>query len=281
MRTINPEVVKAGLLTKINALYPQMTPAERTVADYVLSNDNIVNETVSHVVKSTGAGHGTVDRFCKRLGLEGFQDFKIRLAEDLTARRLSCVSESDNSFLSQLVEKARNDLVTTEQLLTPELITEAAKALARAGMVFIASAASSQGTAIGIDYRLARFGIPSICMADYHMQRYRATTLTPNDVAFVISFSGATRELLRVARLAKECGATLIGLTNYLESPLAEMADHVMVTGIRSDPLGAEIASKVAFEFVVTALFDRVAEERKEFRKVLLKTFQSAADSQM
>lgn len=270
-----------GCLVRIRSRYPQLTRTERRVADYILSNQDIVRETITQVARASGASYGSLDRFCKRLGYSGFQDLKIGLAEDLGRRRAHQVSNAPGDELEALASAAVRDVHSTLELLRGEGVQRAAQAIAGADFVLIAGLSSSAGTASGIEYRLTRFGIPSACAVDNHMQRHRAATLNPGDVAFLVSFSGSTREILATARIAKKSQATVISLTNHLESPVSELSDVRLVTGIESDPLGAEVASKVAVEFVVTVLFDRVARLLENSRAILVRTFEATADRQL
>jgi len=268
-------------LLRIQTLLPQLTEKERDVALYILEHDEVIYQTITQVVKSCGASYGSVDRFCKKLGCSGFQDLKIALARDQSSRAASRAEDGEGDPLQRAARAARRDIDCTLKLLDRAAVEKAARVLVKAEFVMVAGVSSSAGTALGIDYRLTRYGIASACLIDNHMQRHRAATLTSRDAAFLLSYSGSTREILATAEIAASSGATVIGLTNYAESPLAEAADICLVTGIRTDPLTAEIASKVATEFVVTALFESVARLKRNAMDVLTTTFEATADRQL
>ena len=77
----------SGSLVRLKALYPQFTGKEKLVADHVLTHEDIIHQTITQMVNASGASYGSVDRFCKKMGYSGFQDFKIHLAEDLALRK--------------------------------------------------------------------------------------------------------------------------------------------------------------------------------------------------
>jgi len=268
-------------LVLIKSLYPQLTGKEQRVADYILNHNDVIYRTVTEVVRESGASYGSVDRFCKKIGCSGFQDLKIQLAEAFaTLRAQEKEAESENYILATAKQSIR-EIQNTVQFLSKDKIDGVAQAIISSHFVLIAAISSSAGNALGIDYRFARFGIRSLAVIDNHMQRHRAATLTKNDVAFLISYSGSTKEIIATGEIAKKSGALVISLTNHLESPISELSDIKLNTGIESDPLGSEIASKVAVDFVVSVLFERIGQLLKKSRSILAKTFEATSDRQL
>ena len=254
------ESLETGALVRIRDLYPRFTEKERLVADFVLSTADLSHRTITQVVRSSGASYGSVDRFCKKLGYSGFQDLKIHLAEDRAARRATSRARHSAGFVQKVSQQAVQDIQNTIELLSEKKLERAARAIAAARFVLVCGLSSSAGTATGIHYRLTRYGIPSCLAIDNHIQRHVAASLSSRDVAILLSFSGSTREIIATSHIAGEAGATTIAISNHSESPLSERSSMSLNTGIESDPLDAEIASKVAVEFLVTLLFERVGE---------------------
>ena len=65
------------------------------------------------------------------------------------------------------------------------------------------------------------------CMVsdDWHSQLLQAMNINKDDLAFIISYSGGTEEMLRCAREIKKRGAPILALTRSDASPLAKLAD--------------------------------------------------------
>jgi glucosamine--fructose-6-phosphate aminotransferase (isomerizing) len=72
--------------------------------------------------------------------------------------------------------------------------------------------------------RLATLGTPSIAT------NYRTQIDLTGTLVIVISQSGQTQEIIETAQWAKSQGARVIGITNFDDSPLATVADEVLVT---------------------------------------------------
>jgi len=284
MKKRNPESKTStdglpGCLPKVRALYPQLTGQERKVADYVLVHDDIIYRSITDFVRQCKVGYGTVIRFCRRLGCAGFQEFKIRLTQDLARRKDR--GRAIAGALPELAERVHADIDDAAQALAEKSLKAAAAALIGARHVITAGFGGSATMAREIEYQLNRHGISAECVMDCHMQYIKAGNLGGKDAVFLVSFTGSTREILRTARIAKEAGAVIICLTNFDQSPLAELADIVIVTGIRADPLRAETVSKADLMFAIDAIMQQVRCLKRGGNNLVGKTFRPVADRQL
>ncbi|HEY3417963.1 MAG TPA: MurR/RpiR family transcriptional regulator, partial [Armatimonadota bacterium] len=207
------------------------------------------------------------------------QDFKVHLAQDLA--RLRSDVPIDDDLLATLARRTTDEIRNTVQAISRQEFHGAAGALAAARSVLVTGVAASAVTALELEYRLTRLGISATATSDVHMQRVRSTLLGAEDVAVFVSFSGATRDLLAAAKVAKDARARIICLTNYRLSPLCEVADYRLITAIDADPLGSEIASRVANSFLVDALCRQITSLRQGADTVLMRTSEAVGDAQL
>lgn len=277
----NKDKSDCSCLVKIRTLYPQLTKKEKQIADFILSNDDVIYQTITELVQRSRTGYGSIIRFCQRLGFDGFQDFKIHLSQDPTRRWPAGNKEAGKSFLSVLADEVTADIQNTLQLLSEKEINDAAQALCKAPKILLAGCGGSYITALEMEYRLVRFGLPASAVCDNHMQRILAAGLTKKDVAFLVSFSGSTREIITVGEIARKKGAAVIALTNFAQSPVASISDTKLLTAVRVDPLKAEVGSKVAIDFVIDVLFERIGGLLKRSAVSLMKTYQAVSDRQL
>lgn len=114
-------------------------------------------------------------------------------------------------------------------------------------------------------YKFLRLGLASHFQGDPHLQAMATAALGPGDVALAISQSGATRDTLECAEGAKESGAFLVALTSAGRSPLARLADRVLLTATTETPFtSGALTSIVSQMLVVDFLFVAVALSRPE-----------------
>lgn len=90
------------------------------------------------------------------------------------------------------------------------------------------------------------------------MQRMLASTGTTGDVFFIISHTGRTKEIVEIARIARENGSTVIGLT-AANSPLAEFSSVALDIDIPENtdeymPMSSRIVHLVILDVLATGV---------------------------
>ena len=73
------------MLQVIEQRIKDLSPAEQRVAEWVLSHPRqAAHATLATVARECGTSEPTVIRFCRHMGLAGFRELAIRLAEALS-----------------------------------------------------------------------------------------------------------------------------------------------------------------------------------------------------
>ncbi len=74
----------AGCLIRIQSAIATFRPSEKAIAEFILANrERVIRMSISELARDADVGESTVMRFCRAAGLDGYQDLKIRLAQDL------------------------------------------------------------------------------------------------------------------------------------------------------------------------------------------------------
>ncbi|RPI56779.1 MAG: MurR/RpiR family transcriptional regulator, partial [Chloroflexi bacterium] len=73
----------SGLLLQIKGVLPALPEQERRLGEHVLRYpDEAADETIVGLARCAGVSNTTVSRFCRRLGFDGFRQFKVALARE-------------------------------------------------------------------------------------------------------------------------------------------------------------------------------------------------------
>ncbi len=174
----------------------------------------------------------TVVRFCRSMGYDGLADFKLKLAGNV-AEGVPFVHRSvdvDDKTADVMVKVIDNSVAAFLQYLNdanPAAIEQAANAIMNAWQhkkrLEIYGVGNSGVVAQDAQHKFFRLGISSQATSDTHIQTMGATMLRSGDCLIVISNSGRTTDLVDVARIARENGATVIAITSS-HTPLSELA---------------------------------------------------------
>lgn len=217
------------MLERIAAQKAQLSKSERKVADCVLAQpEAAINDTIAALAARAGVSEPTVIRYCRTLGCEGWQDFKLRLAQSLASgvRYVhSAVRPGDDTaaVLAKVFDGAIASLLHTRQTLDTDALAHATDLLAAARRIEFYGHGASGIVAQDAQHKFFRLGVPVVAYSDAHVHAMSAALLAPGDAAVAISHSGRSRELLASAERVRMAGADLIAVT-AAGSPLAALA---------------------------------------------------------
>jgi DNA-binding MurR/RpiR family transcriptional regulator len=275
-------IAPAPLLVRLRGLRPSLSPAEDRVAEQVLADARAAAAlTISELAVAAHTSETTVLRFCKRLGLPGYPQLRLALAEESAQPRVSAAKTSDISAkdtIDDIIAKVSfadaSAVEETAQQLDRQALADAAAAIAAAKRVDIYGIGASAIVGIDLQQKLHRIGAMAFAWNDPHIALTSATLLARKDVAIGISHSGTTKETIEALEAARNRGATAIAITNFPLSRLASIADLVLTTAARETSLrSGATASRIAALTVVDCLYIAVAQRHlKRARKAVVET---------
>lgn len=262
---------------RLQVLKKHLTETERKVGQYFTSNPKAVYMSITEAVEDSGLGYGSIIRFCRKLGCSGFQEFKVLLAQELAFAN-NVNAEKNRDLVFEYAQKLQSELANTEKLIDRDVLINIARLMNKTKKILVAGIAGSASLAIGFDYKLSRIGINSSAVCDGYNLAIRAASLKKADVFFAISFSGATKDILSAAEIAKDRGATVISLTNFMHTPLAQLADFSLFSATSRDPLSCEVFSNISSDYVVETLFWQLYDICKDAEKKVEETFKAVSN---
>ena len=257
-----------SLLVRLRGVRPSLSPAEDRVAEQVLADPRAAaGLTISELAVAAATSETTVLRFCKRLGLRGYPQLRLALAEASTGGRpdapTSDISADDtiDDVIAKVAYADASAVEETAQAIDRTALTATAAAIAGAQRVDVYGMGASALVAMDLQQKLHRIGTVAFAWNDPHIALTSATLLGPGDVAIGISHSGTTTETVEALALARSRGATTVAVTNFPVSRLAEGAEHVLATAARESSLrSGATASRIAALTVVDCLYIAVAQ---------------------
>lgn len=257
----------APLLTRLRGLRPTLSPAEDRVAHVVLTDPReSARLTISELARAAETSETTVLRFCRRLGLRGYPQLRLGLAEagvrSRTVGEDTDFREGDTTDDVVLKVAAANASAVEEtaEILDRRALEAASAAIAGASRVDVYGIGASGVVGTDLQQKLHRIGTVAFAWNDPHLALTSAALLGPGDVAIGVSHSGATIETVEAMAVAAGRGATTIAITNFPVSTLATRADHVLATAARETALrSGATASRIAALTVVDCLYICVA----------------------
>lgn len=263
---VPPREAMPPLIPFMRGLLPTLNPTERLIAECVLEDpERAISSSIAQLKDASGASVGAIVGFCRRVGLDGFADFKIALARDLAQSGLPTGgADQDGSLFSEVFKFHGQSLGETLRINSEESLERVAHALERARRIELFSIGLSYSVAYTAYCKFLLLGLPATAHFDSHIQLINATQMKAGDLAFGISVSGTTRETVQCMEVAKANGATTVCLTNAMKSTITSYSDHALyATPGEIKYFQAPLASRVTQLAVIDALFVFLALKHK------------------
>lgn len=247
--------------------YYQLTASEKKLATFVMANgQRSQTMSISELAAACGVAEATISRFCRRMGYRGYSAFRLAIAAATAERQdadpLSGEVQPEDTvpvLCAKLASTNIDAIRETQSLICPESIHAAADMLLSAGTVLCMGQGGSMLLAQEAAHLFTTAFSGFFAVADSHMQVISATNLAERDVILFFSYSGSTKELMDVLRIARKRRVRTILITRYSGSPGAGLADLVLPCGSTEGPLQlGSVAARIAQLYLIDVLFSEM-----------------------
>ncbi|MGY4676686.1 SIS domain-containing protein [Pasteurella sp. P03HT] len=274
-----------GFLIKLKHAYHTFSPNEQRIADFILKNPALVKTASSKsLAAQIDVSQSAIIKFSQKLGADKFSDFKLAISEALIrqeAQQEKRIHLHDNiTDQDDLAEIAEKLFLEKQQALKESLSLNSTQNLAvviekllQAKRIQLMGIGNSALVAKDLFYKLTKIGLPAVTETDTHAQLAMSQSLTPQDVLFLISFSGAHREILLAAENARTHHVNIIALTALQTNPLHHLADHVLYSvADESKFRSSSIASRTAQHAITDLLFMGIVQKKGDANELILES---------
>ena len=256
-----------GILATIEHYRSSMRKSEVKVADYVILNSaSVIHMRIVDLAQEALVSEPTIVRFCRAIHCNGFQEFKVKLAQDLAvANNIGHFAIAEDDSVEDICEKVADTTIqrlheVKDQLL-PKQIARASAVISKARRLEFYGFGASAAVATDALHKFFRLQIATATYSDPHMQSMSAVTLNEEDVVVAISQSGRTKDLLHSIQLAQAHGAIVICMAPE-GTPISNEADIPIYINIDEDtdqftPMTSRIAHLMVIDILAIAVTQR------------------------
>ena len=248
--------------------------AERGVAQRILENPQLVVDlSVHELARETFSSPSTIVRLCNHTGFAGYKEFRKAVSYEMALREQRQHSEhkeiARSDSLEEIIEKITYlnilSLEETKQMLDVQVLHSCLEQLRRAKTIYLFGLGASLCAAKDAYLKFLRLNKLCIINEDWHSQLLQARNATPEDLALVISYSGATVEIIECMKTLKENKTPIIAITRCVESPVSQLADYKLYTSAAESIFrSGAMSSRMSQLNVVDILYTAFANDRYE-----------------
>ncbi len=256
---------------------PGFSKGQRRIAAYITeAYDKAAFMTANRLGKTVGVSESTVVRFAVDLGYDGYPSMQ-KAMQEMVLNRLTSVQRievandrlGDQDIISMVLHSDMEKLRRTDETVSREEFAASVNAILKARRIYILGVRSAAPLANFLGYYLNyMFNNVNVISGFSAGEMFeKIVGIGSEDVVVSFSFPRYSSSTIKGTSYCRSTGATVIGITDSAQSPLAQHCDHVLLA--KSDMVSL-VDSLVAPLSVVNALIVAIASKRE---KELARTF--------
>lgn len=242
--------------------------SEQVVADYVLKNAKaVVSMTIHELAAEVFTSAATITRFCRRLNTDGFSDFKVLLARDLSSFSISKdristdlpfgANQSAATIMDSILNLNYQSMQDTYNHLDQEQIERISSLIFKSPHIYLYGMGQSLIQALEFQYKLYRIGIDAHLEMNAGFQLMKSATQPSDSLTILISYYGTGPENLRLVESLSERNLPYILITGPEENPLCPLALEVIHVPPQEELVTkmASYSSRTAIQLVLDLIY--------------------------
>ncbi len=249
------------IILKIQGKFDSFSKRQKLIAEYILENfDRAAYMTAAKLGGEIGVSESTVVRFSTELDYDGYPQFQKSLREhtikkSTAIQRMENASRriDENNVLTSVLKSDIHNITKTLEEIDAEQFERAIDALIYADRIYIMGvrSASALSSFAGAYFNILfenTVVIRSNAAADIYEQMLH---IKQGDVVLGMSFPRYSKNTRNAMEFAKEKGATVIGITDNVNSPVVKCSDYCLIARSEAESFADSLVAPMS---VINAL---------------------------
>lgn len=263
------------VFTEIRVKYNTLSKNQKIIANYILDNkDKCVRMTLRELGSQCRLSETTIIRFINKLDYTSYQAFRLDMAQDVMKNNGAMqggaeeqheikTGDSPEEIKNKVISIASSAISDINKLVDGQKLAKVTELIEKSNKIMFFGAGGSGVIATDEYHKFLRCGLNVINESNTHIALIHAALLSENDLLILISHEGESKEVIECAKLAKRSGATVLGITSYMNSDLAKLADLCIFSSTNDSPyytddMVSRIVQLVIMDMVVITLSTRI-----------------------
>lgn len=249
---------ESGLKIDMMSRYDEMTPVERSIADFFVRNEELRDFSSKRVSRELYTSEATLSRFAKKCGYKGYREFifayENEIRDNLRDHNISALTKKVRGTYTQILDRSFMNL-------DEEQIKRISGLMSVKGRIIVVGLGSSGFAAREFELRFMRLGTDVRAVTDSQMIPMTIALCDDNSLVIAISLSGATKEVIDAVRLAKTKGASVVVITADRKTKAGAYYDElIQVSSVKNLDDGTKISPQFPVLIIIDVLYIYYAE---------------------
>ena len=274
-----------NLLLKMKRI-KDLSPSERQVVNYILTDpERAANLGIVEIAQKTYTSTSTVMRLCKKLDLDGYLDFRLALAADIseyidTTMLFEKQEPLDsNDTMSDIVDKVTSSnvraVLEVRKFNSLDAFSRVVEMMSDAAQIDFYGSGVSNLICHDAMMKALRMGLRATAY-EFYSETAMLAKICPNDhLAFLLSYTGQTEDTLRVAEYLRAGGVPTVSITSHTDNALCELCSiNLYVDSFESAYRIGGMSSRLSMLHLLDILFSGFMNKNyNRLQPIIEKTF--------
>ncbi|QEH62162.1 RpiR family transcriptional regulator [Spiroplasma chinense] len=244
------------LIEKIGILANQNPSLIKTlIAKFLKDNlEDLKKMTINDVARACNCAKSSVVKFCKELGCEGFKEMSMILMWEHSVFKTINTKKIENlennklffEITEQNIENLKNNYLNN--------FIEVANILKEKPKVYLFGKGPNTHVIEVFNNYLMKLGFTVFTSTDFDVQVRLSHNVKENDICFIFSVSGLTKNILDIEQTIKEVGAKTIVASSNTSCDLAKRSDYFFEVLNNEEIFEGQRSAVISFSFIVMQL---------------------------
>ncbi|WP_294145287.1 MurR/RpiR family transcriptional regulator [uncultured Selenomonas sp.] len=247
----------------------RFSSTEQNIVDYILAHPaEIADLTTRELAEKTFTSPAAVFRLCQKLGLKGYNEFKLKFISEVNRvapegrsiiHRPIKNTDTAEGILRKIAAIEVEAIEETKNELDTDALDRVADRMMHASVIDFYAYDQNADLASMAIYNLLQIGRPAVLHTAMNSQFAQAQYSDKTHLAILISRTGENRRLIRTAQILTERHVPIVLLSISKDAPLARYADEFLYVANTIEYLdfGGTVFS-VGVRYIMDVLFSIV-----------------------
>ncbi|RIN43327.1 MurR/RpiR family transcriptional regulator [Staphylococcus simulans] len=246
---------------RVQLYYDDLSVSEKFLINYIENNySKIANVSIVSLSELANVSTSTIVRSMKKLGYNGFTDFKYQIVNEDQNKFYEPLRqlENINSQIKSAIIKNQEEVNNTINYLNNTIIEDAISAIKFSKKITIFARGFSEHIANEMTIKLQLLNKHTEEHTDPNIIIMKSKSFNQDDLVIFISLNGETEELVTSAEICKKNNIKTICITTNKESRLYNLCDIILLGYISRESYikGYEVRSRLPLQILSRILLD-------------------------
>lgn len=245
-----------------------LTPTENQLAQYILKNkEEIQMLSVQELSEKTFVSKSAIHRLCKKIGVDGFNELKVKLVQDILDEGKDkneidvnfpfLAQDSQGIIARKLMKLYEASIMDTYHSINVEELHQVAALLHHAEVIDIYTHAHNINVAENFQDKMRSIGRMVNCPKSAYEQRCTALASNKKHVALVLSYSGKATFLPSIVEILYQNKVEIIRIGRVGTSVISNHIKHHLYISDLENLTNriSQFSSHIALQYMLDVVF--------------------------